>query len=162
VRPGPRRNVDLADDRRAQHGARRAAPPAGGFGADRGGARGAAGGRPGRAGPQAQIARGAVVAAPARQHGDALRPGSEGARDQAVGLPDAALLRRSRMVEMTPDEAERYLDLAGFADGRLDPDDCERVAEWLAGDPAAAGDIAAARALATRADAAEAMSEPAI
>src|SRR5213080_2891706 len=88
--------------------------------------------------------------------------GDDTRRDPAASLPDAALWRRSIMVETTPDEAERYLDLAGFADGRLDPDDRERVAEWLAGDPAAAGDIAAARALATRADGAEAMPEPAI
>jgi anti-sigma factor RsiW len=69
-------------------------------------------------------------------------------RQPAAGSPDGALWRRSRMVEMVEDEADRLLDLAGFADGRLDPDDRERVAEWLAGDPAASGDVAAARALA--------------
>ena len=61
------------------------------------------------------------------------------------GLSEAELWRRSRTIEMAEDEAERYLDLAGYADGRLDPDDRERVAEWLAGDPAAAEDVAAAR-----------------
>ena len=73
-------------------------------------------------------------------------------RDPAAGLPDAALWRRSRTVDMTDDEAEaeRYLDLAGFADGRLDPDDRERVAEFLAGNPVAAGDVAAAHAPAGR------------
>ena len=87
--------------------------------------------------------------------------GNDTRRDPAAGLPDAALWRRSRTVDMTDDEAEaeRYLDLAGFADGRLDPDDRERVAEWLAEDPVAAGDVAAARALAGRP---EAVSEPAI
>src|SRR5260370_72592 len=73
-------------------------------------------------------------------------------RDPAAGLPDAALWRRSRTVDMPDDEAEaeRYLDLAGFADGRLDPDDRERVAEFLAGNPVAAGDVAAAHAPAGR------------
>ncbi len=87
--------------------------------------------------------------------------GNDTRRDPAAGLPDAALWRRSQTVDMTEDEAEaeRYLDLAGFADGRLDPDDRERVAEWLAEDPVAAGDVAAARALAGRP---EAVSEPAI
>jgi anti-sigma factor RsiW len=60
-------------------------------------------------------------------------------------VSDAALWRRSGMIEVTEDEAERFLDLAGYADGRLDPDDRERVAEWLAGDAVAAGDVAAAQ-----------------
>ncbi len=90
--------------------------------------------------------------------------GDDTRRDPAAGLPDAALWRRSRTVDMTEDEveAERYLDLAGFADGRLDPDDCERVAERLAGDPAAAGDVAAARSLTADAERTEAMPEAAI
>jgi len=80
--------------------------------------------------------------------------GDDTRRDPAAGLSDAALWRRSRMVDMTEDaaEVERYLDLAGVADGRLDPDDRERVAEWLADDPVAAADVAAARALAARAE----------
>lgn len=61
---------------------------------------------------------------------------------------DAALWRDSREAEAIPDERARFLDLAGFADGTLDPDDTERVADWLAGDPEAAADVAAARALA--------------
>lgn len=80
-------------------------------------------------------------------------------RDPTTGLPDAALWRRSRVVEMIEDEAERYLDLAGYADGRLDPDDRERVAEQLAGDPVAAADVAAARA---QAEQPEPIPEPAI
>jgi anti-sigma factor RsiW len=63
-------------------------------------------------------------------------------------LPDAMLWRRSRITEAPESEEQLYLDLAGFADGLLDPDERERVAERLAGDPAAAGDVAAARALA--------------
>jgi anti-sigma factor RsiW len=85
--------------------------------------------------------------------------GNDTRRDPAAGLTDAAVWRRSRLAEMVEDEAERYLDLAGHADGRLDPDDRERVAERLAGDPVAAGDVAAAR---TRAEWSEPMPEPAI
>jgi anti-sigma factor RsiW len=66
------------------------------------------------------------------------------------GASGRALWRRSAAAEMAEDEAERFLDLAGFADGLLDPDEQERVAERLARDPAASGDIAAARALAGR------------
>jgi anti-sigma factor RsiW len=79
-----------------------------------------------------------------------------------AGLPDAALWRLSRNTDASGDEAERILDLAGFADGCLDPDDCERVAEWLAADPLAAGDVAAARALGRRDEELEAAPEPVI
>ena len=68
-------------------------------------------------------------------------------REPPTGLSDGVLWRHSRMIDMAEDEAERYLDLAGFADLRLDPDDRERIAERLAGDPIMAGDVAAARAL---------------
>ena len=74
--------------------------------------------------------------------------GDDTRRAPPAGLPDAALWQRSRTTDAAGDEAERYLDLAGYADGRLDPDDRERVAEWLAGDRDAAGDVAAACALA--------------
>jgi anti-sigma factor RsiW len=57
------------------------------------------------------------------------------------------LWRRCRMVEMPEDEAARFLDLAAFADGLLDDEERDRVASLLAGDPAAAADVAAARAL---------------
>lgn len=69
-------------------------------------------------------------------------------RQLPADLPDAALWQQSRMVEAIEDDASRFLDLAGFADGMLDPDDRERVAEWVADDPEVAGDIAAARTLA--------------
>jgi len=62
-------------------------------------------------------------------------------------LTDRALWHRSRMIDMAEDDTEHFLDLAGFADGLLDPDDRERVAERLARDPAEATDVAAARAL---------------
>lgn len=83
-------------------------------------------------------------------------------RAPAAGLPDAELWRRSRMIDVVEDEAERYLDLAGYADGRLDPDDRERVAEWLAGDPAAADDIAAAHVLGAPAARPDSMPDAAI
>jgi anti-sigma factor RsiW len=79
-----------------------------------------------------------------------------------VDLPDPALWQRSRMTDAAEDDAERILDLAGFADGRLDPDDRERVAEWLAGDPIAAGDVAAARALAAQTGKLEPTPEPVV
>src|SRR4051794_787793 len=61
---------------------------------------------------------------------------------------DRALWQRSVTVETVEDEAERLLDLAGFADGRLDPEERDRVAERLARNPEATADVAAARALA--------------
>jgi anti-sigma factor RsiW len=88
--------------------------------------------------------------------------GDDTRREPPAGLPDRALWQRSRMTDASEDEAERAFDLAGFADERLDPDDRERVAEWFAGDPLAAGDVAAARALAAQVDQLEAAPEPVI
>jgi anti-sigma factor RsiW len=65
------------------------------------------------------------------------------------------LWRRSAGSVIAEDEAERFLDLAGFAEGRLDPDEHERVAERLARDPDSAADVAAARSFAERGLAAE-------
>jgi len=62
--------------------------------------------------------------------------------------PDQELWRRSQEIDATPDEAEFLLDLAAFADNRLDDDDTARVAALLALDAGAAADVAAARALA--------------
>ena len=71
------------------------------------------------------------------------------------GPADRELWRRSRDCDApAPSEsgaAERFLDLAGFADGRLDEDDRERVAALAARDPALAADIAAAQAAADEA-----------
>ena len=61
---------------------------------------------------------------------------------------DRALWQRCRVADVPEDEAARFLDIAAFADGLLDPDEHERVAALLAVDPAAAADVAAARALA--------------
>jgi anti-sigma factor RsiW len=71
---------------------------------------------------------------------------------QADGQPpgpstDRALWQRSRDADIAQDPAERFLDLAGFADGRLDVDDHARIAELLTQDRAAAADVAAARKL---------------
>jgi hypothetical protein len=65
-----------------------------------------------------------------------------------TGQPDAELWRRSVSTELVEDGVARALDLAGFAEGRLDPDDLERIAAWLAVDGEAAGDVAAARSAA--------------
>jgi anti-sigma factor RsiW len=88
--------------------------------------------------------------------------GEDIGRTPAAGLPDAALWQLSRNTDASADDAERILDLAGFADGCLDPDDRERVAERLAEDPLAAGDVAAARVLGPRAESLEAAPEPVI
>jgi len=66
-------------------------------------------------------------------------------------LPDRALWRRGRDAEIAPDEAERFLDLAGFAEGRLDAEDHARLVEFLRQDAAAAADVAAAQSLAAAA-----------
>jgi len=85
--------------------------------------------------------------------------GDDTSHEPPAGLPDGALWRRSRIVEVSVDEAGRLLDLAAYADGRLDSDERERVAEWLGGDPNAAGDVAAARTLAGAARQPEAVPE---
>jgi anti-sigma factor RsiW len=84
--------------------------------------------------------------------------GTSGAPPAAAS--DRALWQRSATAETVEDEGERFLDLAGFADGRLDPDESERVAERLARDADIAADVAAARALATRGAAPEAAPAP--
>ena len=66
-----------------------------------------------------------------------------------MDIADRILWQRSQSIDAVEDEGARYLDMAAFAEGRLDPDERERVAEWLRSRPEAAGDIAAARALAS-------------
>jgi anti-sigma factor RsiW len=58
-----------------------------------------------------------------------------------------ALWQRCLRAEASVDERERLLDLAAFAEGDLDPDEHDRIAAWLAADPEAAADVAAARLL---------------
>jgi len=75
----------------------------------------------------------------------------EGAgREPGAVISERTLWRRSAAAEVAVDEAERFLDLAGFADGQLDPDEQERIAERLVRDSGAAADIEAARALVER------------
>ena len=62
-------------------------------------------------------------------------------------LTDRELWQRSLAIEVAENDAAHFLDLAGYADGLLDPDEGERIAERLARDPAEAADVTAARAL---------------
>jgi hypothetical protein len=57
---------------------------------------------------------------------------------------DRELWRRSRDAEAPFDEAERLMELAAFADNRLDEDDAARVAALISRDADAADDVAAA------------------
>jgi anti-sigma factor RsiW len=58
------------------------------------------------------------------------------------------LWQRCCAIETPVSEAERFLDLAGLADGLLDDDDeRDRVAAFVAADPAAMSDVAAGRAI---------------
>lgn len=74
--------------------------------------------------------------------------------DDAMGEPagfaaDRAFWQRCRTIEVPENQAERFLDLAGLADGLLDDgDERDRVAAIVAADPVTAADVAAARAVA--------------
>jgi anti-sigma factor RsiW len=61
---------------------------------------------------------------------------------------DREIWRRSQELEAAPDEAGYLLDLAAFADNRLDDDETARIAALIARDADAAEDVAAARTLA--------------
>lgn len=65
---------------------------------------------------------------------------------RSPGLSDREIWRRSQETEASPDEAEDLMDLAAFAESRLDPDEMARVAALITRDADAAADIAAARA----------------
>jgi anti-sigma factor RsiW len=60
---------------------------------------------------------------------------------------DRDLWRRSCLADASEDEVARFLDLAAFADGLLEPDEHDRVAALLAGNPSAMDDVVAARGL---------------
>ena len=83
--------------------------------------------------------------------------GSNGARP--TGLSDRDVWRRSQQTDTSRDEAEYLMDLAAFADNRLDPDEAARVEAVIVGDADDAADIAATRMLAGTAIAA---ADPAI
>ena len=73
--------------------------------------------------------------------------------DDAMEEPAAfeagrALWQRCRATDMPVAETERFLDLAGMADGLFEDDDeHDRVAAFVAPDPVAMSDVAAARAI---------------
>jgi anti-sigma factor RsiW len=71
---------------------------------------------------------------------------SDGEQRERDFASDEALWRRAQATFAPQDEEERFLDVAAFADGRLDPDERERVAALLSAD--AAADVEAAQALA--------------
>jgi anti-sigma factor RsiW len=74
------------------------------------------------------------------------RGGGSGGEPSAEAA-DRALWQRSVTAETIENEGERFLDLAGFADDCLDPEEHDRVAERLARDPDASADVTAACAL---------------
>ena len=59
---------------------------------------------------------------------------------------DRDLWRRSCRTDAPEDEVARFLDLAAFADGLLEPDEYDRVAALLAADSAAADAVSTAQA----------------
>lgn len=72
--------------------------------------------------------------------------------DEEMGKPanfesDRSVWRYCRATDAPEDEAERFLDLAAFADGLLVEEERDRVAFLVASDPAASADVAAARLL---------------
>ena len=73
--------------------------------------------------------------------------GEDNRREQAQPAADRALWRRACATDAAEDMAERFLDLAGFADDCLDADERERIAELIAANPALAEDIGAARVI---------------
>jgi anti-sigma factor RsiW len=66
-------------------------------------------------------------------------------KELADWASDRDLWRRSCLIDASEDEAARFLDLAAFADGLLEPDEYDRIAALLAGNPSATDDVAAAR-----------------
>jgi anti-sigma factor RsiW len=65
---------------------------------------------------------------------------------------DRLLWQKCRMIDAPEDEAGQLLDLAAFADRRLDIEERERVAAWLVDNPEVAADIQAARTLTVSAE----------
>ena len=77
-----------------------------------------------------------------------MNPTPEKMDEPVDRVSDRALWQRCRLAEAPADESLRFLDLAAFAEGGLDPDEHDRIAAWLVADPEAAADVAAARSLA--------------
>jgi anti-sigma factor RsiW len=76
-----------------------------------------------------------------------MMPTDEEREERPDPLSDRRLWQRCRMIDAPEDEAARFLDLAAFAEGRLDADEQDRVAALLAADPGAAADVRSARSL---------------
>src|SRR5258708_3943248 len=66
---------------------------------------------------------------------------------RSEGLAERAIWHLSRDADAPEDDETRFLDLAEYADGVLDDDERERIADLVASDTTAADDIAAARSL---------------
>src|SRR4051795_9864089 len=69
-----------------------------------------------------------------------------------LGAPDNLLWQKCRVTEAPQDEAEQFLDLAAYAEGRLDEDDRERIVARVAADAWLAADLAVAQTAAARHD----------
>jgi anti-sigma factor RsiW len=73
---------------------------------------------------------------------------ADGEREElADWSSDRDVWRRSCRIDAPEDEAARFLDLAAFADGLLDPDENDRLASLLAANPSVMDDVAAAQGL---------------
>lgn len=70
--------------------------------------------------------------------------------ERSERLSERELWRQSQGAEAPFAESEGFLDLAGFAEGRLDADDNERIEAILHAGSEAASDVAAARNLSRR------------
>jgi anti-sigma factor RsiW len=68
--------------------------------------------------------------------------------DGADPTSDRSLWQRCRSAGASEDDEALFLELAAFADGRLDDEEADRVSALLAADPAAMADVAAARRVA--------------
>jgi anti-sigma factor RsiW len=75
--------------------------------------------------------------------------GQQSGGRESAAASDRSVWARCRAAEAVGDEeeTERFLDLAGFAEGSLDAEDHARIAEFLAAYPDAAADVAAARSI---------------
>jgi hypothetical protein len=77
-----------------------------------------------------------------------MSPMEERVEEPAPSEAGHRLWQRCQALDVSPDEAERFLDLAALADGMIeDEDERARVAALIATNPIARSDIAAARAL---------------
>ena len=60
-----------------------------------------------------------------------MNPTPEKMDEPVDRVSDRALWQRCRLAEAPADESLRFLDLAAFAEGGLDPDEHDRIAAWL-------------------------------